>query len=452
MNTLFLEPTDVLFFRDGRPMDGSFSGHGAAWPLPTVTDAALHAALHRAGEAFATEHAYRHRHCQGKQPNQERQRAFGSLTHAGPFPVKNRQHWFFPRPLDLLAADTCPSLLPLVDPLFNRTSSLKQPLRYGVANRLPPSKDHAAKAWLHRTAYEAYLQGSQNALEGENAVNDREIFDAEANVGIGICPETGTQDGERIYSAQYLRLREGWALGVLASSQEKRHGQPDERRDLIPQLFPSDCGQHIIVGGQQRVCSTHRSDLPVPLPLGLTEGFAELPDGKVAVKWVLLTPAIFPCLPADQRPSGQVHPGGWLPNWIDPHSGDVLLQDKPGKGKRQRRSGGSTEAGNPIQARLVAAVTGKPITVTGWALPNDAAQRATGGAKPAQLAVPAGSVYYFCAKNQAAASDLAAVLNWHARQREIPQRISNRRSTLLGEKGFGLGVCASWQPYTAKHT
>lgn len=46
MNTLLLQPTDVLFFRDGRPMGGASAGHGAGWPLPTVTDAAFHA-LHR---------------------------------------------------------------------------------------------------------------------------------------------------------------------------------------------------------------------------------------------------------------------------------------------------------------------------------------------------------------------------------------------------------------------
>ena len=48
MNTILLEPTDVLFFRDGRPMSGSLSGHGAAWPLPNVISHAFHAALHRA--------------------------------------------------------------------------------------------------------------------------------------------------------------------------------------------------------------------------------------------------------------------------------------------------------------------------------------------------------------------------------------------------------------------
>ncbi len=45
MNTILLQPTDVLFFRDGRPMTGSLAGHGAAWPLPNVINAAVHAGL-----------------------------------------------------------------------------------------------------------------------------------------------------------------------------------------------------------------------------------------------------------------------------------------------------------------------------------------------------------------------------------------------------------------------
>ena len=48
MNTILLQPTDVLFFRDGRPMTGSLAGHGAAWPMPNVINSAFHAALHRA--------------------------------------------------------------------------------------------------------------------------------------------------------------------------------------------------------------------------------------------------------------------------------------------------------------------------------------------------------------------------------------------------------------------
>jgi hypothetical protein len=56
--------------------------------------------------------------------------------------------------------------------------------------------------------------------------------------------------------------------------------------------------------------------------------------------------------------------------------------------------------------------------------------------------VPAGAVYYFKADSPEAARDLAAALNWHGSG--DPTTIRNRRSTLMGEKGFGLGLCASW--------
>src|SRR6266571_5292044 len=128
MNTILLQPTDVLFFRDGRPMEGSLAGHGAAWPLPHITNAALHAALHRGFPVDATElnHGesttrygdHLHRVVRrGTAQEAERHRRFGSLATAGPFPVRQRtagdppalpgdspdtaaanQTWFLPRP------------------------------------------------------------------------------------------------------------------------------------------------------------------------------------------------------------------------------------------------------------------------------------------------------------------------------------------------------------------
>ena len=101
-------------------------------------------------------------------------------------------------------------------------------------------------------------------------------------------------------------------------------------------------------------------------------------------------------------------------------------------------------------ARLVAAIVPKPLPVTGWALPNDT-DRPDGGAKSTHLAVPAGAVYYFEAEANSAlgttaeqeAAKLAAALNWHGSDPN-PTTIKNRRSTLMGEKGFGLGVCGTW--------
>jgi hypothetical protein len=86
----------------------------------------------------------------------------------------------------------------------------------------------------------------------------------------------------------------------------------------------------------------------------------------------------------------------------------------------------------------------KPIVVTGWALPNET-DRPQGGAKSTHLAVPAGAVYYFETDSSEAAVALANALNWHGATNGT--EIQNCRSTLLGEKGFGLGVCGTWQFY-----
>jgi hypothetical protein len=121
-------------------------------------------------------------------------------------------------------------------------------------------------------------------------------------------------------------------------------------------------------------------------------------------------------------------------------TGAVQLLDGPGKNFARRHK---VSVGQPILATLVAAIIGKPIPVTGYALPNAAdPDRPEGGAKSTHLAVPAGSVYYFECADEPAALALAAALNWHGSTSGT--RIENRRSTLMGEKGFGLGVCGTW--------
>ena len=80
--------------------------------------------------------------------------------------------------------------------------------------------------------------------------------------------------------------------------------------------------------------------------------------------------------------------------------------------------------------------------MTGYALPNSAdPDRTEGGTKPTHLAVPAGAVYYFEADSVDDARKLAAALNWHGSTSGT--EIKNRRSPLMGEKGFGLGVCGN---------
>ena len=425
-------------------MEGSLAGHGAGWPLPNVINAAFHAALHRSGLG---DQAHSHRRgARGQYADDAlRDRKFGSLVTAGPFPVrltdgKHPGEWFFPRPQDLQDDTLLPGALPTAQVNRNQ-SNLPQPLQYAVGNLRAPKKENKAKAWLSTAGFQRYLAGEGGA-PGDAACNDKDFSDVEHNIGIAIDPETGTTgqgaaEG-KIYSAHFLRLRPGWRLGVCAAAKDKDYSAHD--RDLVRGLLNGDdC--RIIVGGQQRICTALRVDTEtLPLPQGITAGFNER-NGKWLLKWVLLSPAVWPAIAEDSARGITAHPGGWLPNWIAPDTGRVLLTLGPGFRKAQRKH---QDQGRPINAALVAAIVPKPIVVTGWALANET-DRPEGGAKSTHLAVPAGAVYYFEADSSEMAGALANALNWHGDSKGT--EIKNRRSTLLGEKGFGLGVCGTWHFY-----
>lgn len=460
MNTLYLEPNDVLFFRDGRPMSGSLSGHGAAWPLPTVINAALHAALHRAsidGQIkddkgnLVKVHGHDHRCAERKITDV---RKFGSLLTAGPFPVSECGKWLFPRPLDAnIKNSTAVSFLPLAKDFDRNDSSLPIPLKYAVANEEKATKDKPAD-WWSANAWQAYLNGSGTSSP-DDFKTDSSFSDHEFTYGIGIDPDTNTQKGEQFYSASYLRLKPRWKLGILAEAWDKIDNDCSNKRDLIKGVFPNSGNRtHIIAGGQQRVCTVERpSGEEIKLPIGKSDGFKEI-GGKHLVKWVLLTPAIFPRIEKGISKRGterKEHRGGWLPSWINPENGHVLLETISAEERNHRRKLNAQGKGYVsvpnIDAHLVAALTEKPLLVTGYALANDADPERKAGAKSTHLAVPAGSVYYFECTGPEAAKALAAALNWHGGETENPTTIKNRRSTLMGEKGFGLGVCGTWHPH-----
>ena len=454
MNTLILEPNDVLFFRDGRPMSGALSGHGAAWPLPGVIDGALHAAMYRA-DLKERSHPHRFADQNGLRDDNRGKSArfFGSLVSAGPFPVSPEKHWYFQRPADILNNSSLPALAPDVSDRSNwkSNSSLPRPLSYALMNRLGPNKE-GAKKWFSLNAFESYLKGEDHdySEESPQMLNDGQIFDTEESIGIAIDPATGTAAEHQIYSSQYLRLKCGWKMGVFAYG-----GGKDEAthkvRDLVGELFPES--RKILVGGQQRLCSVslEKSSADIPLPYGLWEQKSfdphRLANGRYAVKWILLAPAIWPEICGGTSARGveiKPHCGGWLPNWIDMDTGKVLLKHRTGVRKRGYNGKGRpmliSDGEETINARLVSAAVSKPIVVTGWA---GAVNDEPAGASTTHLAVPAGAVYYFEADSPEDAANLASALSWHAG--EDFTTIHNRRSTLLGEKGFGIGVCGTWK-------
>jgi hypothetical protein len=178
-------------------MEGALAGHGAVWPLPTVTNAALHAALHDAQRSghLAPNSAHRHDHMRGTTRALKDVRAFGSLTTAGPFPVHAQmgeaETWFFPCPLDLTGTTLTPTLVPLTQ---SGSSSLPAPLAQSLQSRQPPAKDSPAKAWLSADAFHSYLSGSTETPTAAQAVDDEDIYLAETSIGIAIDAATGKNE------------------------------------------------------------------------------------------------------------------------------------------------------------------------------------------------------------------------------------------------------------------
>ena len=486
---LLLHPTDVLFFRDGRPMEGASSGHGAAWPQPHVLDAALHHALRRADLTEVHQHRLARNGQSLAEDREEFGRTLGSLQTAGPFPVTisadDREVWHFPRPLDAQGPGTASTHQPFLGSAELSAGSSNR--FHPVINTASPTKDKP-KPWLTRSEFESYLHRPDTATAGKN---DHDLFESEHTIGIAIDPTTSTTKDGAFYSASYLRLRPDTRLGLLTHCHDKKGG------DLIEKAF-ANSGQEtrILVGGQQRTGTLIRTTPDaLPLPLGHREGFPTAlvpgpngPEEKHLVRWILFTPAIYPKIKRDEEKKIPRHPGGSLPTWIDPETMELRLRTRPARQPGQSRQAWRKEVASApfIASKLVAALTGKPLPVTGWAATAiDWNTRETsaslGGARSTHLAVPAGSVYYFACDTAHAAQDLADTLNWHgapaseaatvaasvplaesvaasvplaapqpAKASEtLASTIINRRSSLLGEKGYGLGVCAPWSPHSS---
>lgn len=438
MKTYRITPQDVLFFRDARPMtagEGS-GGHGGRLPEPSVIFDALHRALHQTfPEPQPWEKPVDNREVgRNGMPLQR----FGSLNTAGIFPCR-ADHWFFPCPADVTraVAGKEAGTLALME-MGHDATNLPKPLTHVAAPTTPPSKE-PVPAWWTKPAWEAYL--NDTPLPAHSLFPLSELAATEWRTGIGIADATGTQDGESIYSAEYLRLRPDVELGFAAGIQSASDADVLEAlRHAAPSLT---------IGGQQRVSRMEllEKKLGALLPLSA-------PISASRVKWVLLTPAIFP--------ANEPHPGGWLPNWIHPESREVLLKTARPSNKRSyvwkdgKRRDVRVAASIPINARLIAARIPKPIVLTGFSRRENLAEKERlAGPRETLLAVPAGAVFYFEAgganeeEKATNAQALASALSWHGENAtpETATTIRHRRSTLWGEKGYGLGVCGTWKTF-----
>ena len=395
---------DRLFFNDARPLVGSNIGSGASWPMPGVFHSALLSALH---SVYDPDWESKHSNLTEKERKKKGIRySLGGLKTYGPFPSVDNQ-LYFPVPADIDPSGKVmnPTVLP-------GSSNLPKPLKYSVASSSPPSKEQQGE-WISASELERYLkEGSCTTTETSD------LYAAETSPGVGINPETRSNEDKKFYQAEYLRLNERFKVAeneyrpvrmtAFAECEARRY--TGEKVDVLEKFF-SNSRNSIIFGGQRGVafleavrmkkfCSF---DKPV----------------SVRIKWVLLTPGLFN--------------NGWLPDWVDAERGDVKLKHRPEKGSLSRKEWRKKISEAPfIDAKLVAARIADSQHFSGWKLDPEK-DNAGGSPKATRAAVPPGSVYYFECGSEAEASKLIDEL--HCRS----------KSSLLGEQGFGLGVCGTWQ-------
>lgn len=398
-----LTPNDVLFFRDGRPMDVDKTkqdvrniGHGANWPRPDhLFKGVIHGLI---GERMASLEAIRQDDKDGNSSYGE----FGGLRVFGPFPVKDENETsqiYLPRPLDW-------DMLPY---RCKDETDLPDPLEYGFLDRREGKKKYPA--WVTLKDFKDYLAGKDHELyvekvngdDGEEEVvkfpyKDGDLFSTESRICNTLDPRTNAskriQDEHRSgeYQADYLRLGQGVRMWcAVETGNLKSGGEAPE----VPASF--------IMGGQGGIVRRRDSkfDLEAQLPMLELEEGKDSPS-KPLVKWTLISPAFFPG-------------NGWLPDFCNDTSkegprkelGTVMLR--------------GAKDGEPVGAKLVGACVGKPVVYSGWDWKTHV--------KPTQLAVPAGSVYLFECDDVESARALIDALHLKPRSQNSGQ-------------GFGIGVCS----------
>jgi CRISPR-associated protein Cmr3 len=346
---LFIQPNDVLFFRDGRPFDAG-GDHVARLqfpPTPVTFYGAIRAALIGQIGSFQ-----KFREDSSNQQLQRLKDVVGSVVRKNnePLEVKTgtlrisdfglarkdglKHPRLFPVPLDL-AHDKDSKAYFLMNPekvdTNTRVTNLPHKDLCLLSNTEAADKIlESPSGFLTEAGLKAYL--SSKSLQAEHFFGADSIFQREHRVGIERSTTTLTAEEGQLYSIEFARLNHdvGFCIEV----------------DGLNGLEASLRNHKLLrLGGESRSARYEKVAWNAVDKL-------EIPNGRF--KLVFLTPAIFQ--------------NGWIPDGIGP-------SDLSG-----------TIAG--CSARLVAAAVGRPVGIGGWDIVK-------GESKPLRRAVPAGSVYYF---------------------------------------------------------
>lgn len=342
----FLEPLDVLFLRGNKLFGdpGSF-GESLIPPWPSVAAGALRSRMLADDgvdlAAFAR--------------GEVRHSALGTPTEPGPFAVTgfnlarrlagDAVEPLFAPPADLaLSRDEAgmiqvralnPTRLPTGEGRILSSAPLPQLPVFAETERSKPVTSY----WLTATGWQKYLKGEMPST-GDFILSSA-LWSIDARVGVGLDAAT-------------RRAADGRLFTVQAVAMKKREHTPKDGFDAGFLLGVT--GAKLPDSGTVRLGGDGRAAAIYSAAPNLTEPDYEAIARNRRCRLVLSTPGIFPA--------------GWLPTGIT-----------------QIESGGFRFDLDGVKGRLVCAAVPRSETVSGWDLAN-------WRPKPAQRAVPTGSVYW----------------------------------------------------------
>ncbi len=338
---IFIEPNDVLMFRDGKPFSGGDDhfARGFFPPTPSTIYGAIRSHIlsiksaefesfkkgsDNISESIREEIGTPSR--SGKMKIREISIAKiedGSIVQYFPMPrdvVKNRQR----EEKRLYIMSPCEKLRNVVmSDIDSNLNYLWQPIEYALEN---------ASGYLSSMDMERYLTGEGFENNAE-PIEAGKVFKTDIRTGIGRNRTKRAVEKGRLYSVEYFRLNDGFGFAVEI-----------ENTSLLPEKGIIRLGGD---GRSARYFPTSWGHIPF-------EKIKEKISKTKRFKILLITPAIFK--------------KGWLFDWID-----------------EKTKEGSICG---VNLRLVGACVGRPVSVGGFDLAKNLP-------KVMKRAVPAGSVYYF---------------------------------------------------------
>ena len=245
MKKVEIKPLDVLFFRDSRPMGGSFKGRGENFPMPHTFNGALRSAIQSDGTDFFT---------------------------VGPF-LKKSDEIYFQTPGDLIlngsnSNNSESSNVMRISPLEgNYYTNLPNGMKPIGSSGIVETKEKLGN-FISSSDFEKYLRNE--SLNPSSFKTNSDFYAIENNFGIAIDKLTNIAVEQKFFTKNTIRLKDNVSfVGLMRDSKD----------------YPEHT--YIRFGGEARYSDCRVEDISksiLPVPPEITGN---------RVKFVLLTPAIF---------------------------------------------------------------------------------------------------------------------------------------------------------------